>query len=166
IAFFYFNFTGKEGQAVDSVLRGIILQLSAQSPNSYRALEERYISNSKGQTWPTYQELQEILEELLLELGRTYILLDALDECQEADQRQFVDFTSTLQRWNQTPLHLLVTSQPRRIFTEGLEGVPCIDIESDITEKDIGFFVDSELQRLDPWASRAADRVVSKSNGI
>ncbi|KAJ6605278.1 hypothetical protein DFH09DRAFT_1269594 [Mycena vulgaris] len=166
IAFFYFDFKDKEGQAVDSALRRIILQLSAQSPNSYRALEERYILNSKGQTLPTYQELQKILEELLLELGRTYIILDALDECQEADQRQLVDCVSTLQRWNQTPLHLLLTSQPRRIFTEGLEGVPSIDIESDITEKDIRFFVDSELERLEPWASRAADRVVSKSNGM
>ncbi|KAJ6514666.1 hypothetical protein DFH09DRAFT_1431650 [Mycena vulgaris] len=166
IAFFYFDFKDKEGQAMDSALRRIILQLSAQSPNSYRILEERYISNSKGQTLPTYQELQKILEELLLELGRTYIVLDALDECQEADQRQLVEFVSTLQKWNQTPLHLLLTSQPRRIFTEWLASVPCIDIESDITEKDIRLFVDSELQMLESWASRAADRVVSKSNGM
>ncbi|KAJ6514678.1 hypothetical protein DFH09DRAFT_1049102 [Mycena vulgaris] len=166
IAFFYFDFKDKEGRAAESALRRVILQLSAQSPNSYRALEERYISKSNGQTWPTYQELQEILEELLLELDRTYIVLDALDECQEADQRRLGEFVSTLQKWNQTPLHLLLTSQPRRIFTEWLAGVPCIDIESDITEKDIRLFVDSELRSLEPWASRAADRVMSKSNGM
>ncbi|KAJ6586273.1 ankyrin repeat-containing domain protein [Mycena vulgaris] len=166
LAFFYFDFKDKQGQAIDSALRRIILQLSAQSPNPYKTLEEQYKSKSNGQTLPTYQELQEILESLLLELGRTYIVLDALDECQEGDQRRLVDFVSTFQKWTQTPLHLLFTSQPRRIFTEAFDDVACIKLESDLTQEDIRLFVESELQRLEPWANRATDLVVSKSNGM
>ncbi|KAJ6504050.1 ankyrin repeat-containing domain protein [Mycena vulgaris] len=166
IAFFYFDFKNKQGQAVDSVLRRIILQLSAQSPNPYKTLAEHFKSKSNGQTLPTYQELQKILEELLLELGRTYIVLDALDECEERDQRRLVDFISTLRQRTPTPLHLLFTSQPRRIFIEAFVDVTCIELESALTQEDIRLFVDSELQRLEPWANRAADLVVSKSNGM
>ncbi|KAJ6586288.1 hypothetical protein DFH09DRAFT_254907 [Mycena vulgaris] len=166
ITFFYFDFKDKRGQAVDSALRRIILQLSAQSPNPYKTLEELYKSKSNGQTLPTYQELQNILETLLLELGRTYIILDALDECEERDQQRLVDFVSALRKWTQTPLHLLLTSQPRRIFTEAFTDVTCIELESDFTQEDIRLFVDSELQHLEPWASRTADLVVSKSNGM
>ncbi|KAJ6586291.1 ankyrin repeat-containing domain protein [Mycena vulgaris] len=166
IAFFYFDFKNRQSQAVDSALRRIILQLSAQSPNPYRALEEQYKSKSNGQTLPTYQELQTILESLLMELGRTYIVLDVLDECQEGDQRRLVDFVSALRKWTRTPLHLLLTSQPRRIFTEAFGDVTCIELESDLTQEDIRLFVESELQRLEPWAQCTADLVVSKSNGM
>ncbi|KAJ6465578.1 hypothetical protein DFH09DRAFT_1295347 [Mycena vulgaris] len=166
IAFFYFDFKDKQGQAVDSALRRIILQLSAQSPNPSKTLEEHYKLKSGGQTLPTYQELQKILEALLMELGHTYIILDALDECQEGDQRRLVDFISALRKWTQTPLHLLLTSQPRRVFAERLPGITYIELGSDLAQEDIRIFVESELQRLGPWASRAADRVVSKSNGM
>ncbi|KAJ6586276.1 ectomycorrhiza-induced ankyrin-domain/NACHT-domain-containing protein [Mycena vulgaris] len=166
IAFLYFDFKHKQGHAIDSGLRRIILQLSAQSPNPYKTLEKHFKSKSKGQTLPTYQELQKILEELLLELGRTYIILDALDECEERDHGRLVDFISTLRRWTQTPLHLLLTSQPRRIFMEAFADVTCIELDSDLTQEDIRHFVESELQRLEPWAQQAADVVVSKSNGM
>ncbi|KAJ6586258.1 hypothetical protein DFH09DRAFT_1028501 [Mycena vulgaris] len=166
IAFFYFDFKEKQGQAIDRALRRIILQLSAQSPNPYKTLKEQYKSKSSGQTLPTYRELQNILEKLLLELSRTYIILDALDECEERDQRRLVDFVSALRKWTQTPVHLLLTSQPRRIFTEGFAGVTCIELEFDLTQGDIRLFVESEIQSLEPWANHATDRVVSKSKGM
>ncbi|KAJ7926469.1 hypothetical protein B0H13DRAFT_2265901, partial [Mycena leptocephala] len=64
IAFFYFDFRQQDAQAVESALRRIILQLSAQSPDGYRALNKHY-TLSKGQTPPTYQDLQQVLHELL-----------------------------------------------------------------------------------------------------
>ncbi|KAJ7690388.1 hypothetical protein B0H17DRAFT_983179, partial [Mycena rosella] len=120
IAFFYFDFRNEDGQAMHSALRRIVLQLSAQSPRPYIALEKQYTSKSNGQMLPTDQDLLNILEELLLEIGRTYIVLDALDECKEHDHPGLVDFISGLHNWSKTPLHLLVTSQPRQIFTAGL----------------------------------------------
>ncbi|KAJ6465573.1 hypothetical protein DFH09DRAFT_1112657 [Mycena vulgaris] len=102
-------------------------------------------SKSNGQTLPTYQELEMMLEALLLEFGGTYIVLDALDECQQGDQRR-------------------LPAPPN--LTEAFDDVTCIELESDLTEEDIRLFVESELQRLEPWASRAADLVVSKSNGM
>ncbi|KAJ6586270.1 ankyrin repeat-containing domain protein [Mycena vulgaris] len=166
IRFFYFDIKDKQGQSVDSALRRIILQLSAQSPNLYRALEEQYKLKSNGQILPSYQELQAILEALLMEIGRTYIVLAALDECQEADQRRLVDFVSVLRKWTPTPLHLLLTSQPRRIFMEAFGDVACIELDSALTQEDIKLFVKSELQRLEPWISRAADLVVTRTNGM
>ncbi|KAJ7663518.1 ankyrin repeat-containing domain protein [Mycena rosella] len=166
IAFFYFDFKDKESQAMDSALRRIVLQLSAQSPHPYRALEQQYKSESTGQTLPTYQDLLKVLEELLLETGRTYIVLDALDECKEVDHRRLVDFISMLHKWSKTPLHLLITSQPREIFTAGFGSIPSIILESDFLQHDIRLFVVNELQNLPSWAHHAADRVVSKSSGM
>ncbi|KAJ7469650.1 ankyrin repeat-containing domain protein [Mycena latifolia] len=170
IAFFYFDFKDNTGHAMEKALQRISLQLSAQSPNLYRVLDKQYrVSN--GQTLPTFQDLLKVVTDLLLELGRTYIVLDALDECQESDLEQLLAFIDTLRGWTQTPLHLLVTSQPRNIFTEHFWDVTRIVLEADVTEKDIRLFVSAELQKpkLRVWASQAdyiTEKVVQKSNGM
>ncbi|KAJ7445593.1 hypothetical protein FB451DRAFT_1412623 [Mycena latifolia] len=170
VAFFYLDFKDKEGQAVESALRRITLQLSAQSPYLYRALDKQYRS-SNGQTLPTYQDLLKVLKELLLGIGRTYMILDALDECKEDELEQLLDFISILRSWTPTPLHLLITSQPRSIFTEHLRDVPRILLDSSVTDKDIELFVTSELLKpnFKIWTSRAdyiAERIVRKSHGM
>ncbi|KAJ7898904.1 hypothetical protein B0H14DRAFT_3852971 [Mycena olivaceomarginata] len=53
VAFFYFDFRDKERQSVESALRRIVLQLSAQ----YRALDEQY-KLSNGQKLPSYEDLR------------------------------------------------------------------------------------------------------------
>ncbi|KAJ7920344.1 hypothetical protein B0H13DRAFT_2319535 [Mycena leptocephala] len=42
VAFFYFDFKNKEAQAVETALRRIVLQLSAQSPHQYRVQWRSY----------------------------------------------------------------------------------------------------------------------------
>ncbi|KAJ7112603.1 ankyrin repeat-containing domain protein [Mycena epipterygia] len=75
VAYFYFDFRNKQNQLVEIMLRSIILQLSAQSPNKYMTLDQQY-NLSNGQTLPTYQNLLDILDKfrlaacLLIELSR------------------------------------------------------------------------------------------------
>ncbi|KAJ6570993.1 ankyrin repeat-containing domain protein [Mycena vulgaris] len=145
VAYFYFDFKDKEahGQAVDRALQHIILQLSAHSLNPYKVLDKQFMM-SKGQTLPTYQDLQKILETLLLELGRTYIVDD--------DPAAYPDHEST-----------------RRMFAEHFKGVTCIDLDPYVTQQDLRLFVSNELGSSDMWAPQVdhiADRVVRKSNGM
>jgi hypothetical protein len=171
VAFFYFDFKDKEGQAVETALRRIVLQLSAQSLHPYSALDKQY-NLSKGQTLPSYQDLQHVFEELLRAQRRTYIVLDALDECKESELVQLMDLISMLREWTGSPLHLLITSQPRTLFTNRLKDVICISLDSGDIENDIRDFVKSELEvnlGLKIWSSRreeVIDRIVSKSSGM
>ncbi|KAJ7467223.1 hypothetical protein B0H11DRAFT_51465, partial [Mycena galericulata] len=168
VTFFYFDFRDKERQSVESALRRIVLQLSAQSPHSYRALDEQY-KLSNGQKLPSYEDLQKILQQLLSELGRTYVVLDALDECDELSQ--IADLISTLRHWTDSPLHLFITSQTRQIL-EGFKGVPCMILNFNVTQEDIKFFVKTEIQtnpKLKIWRPRVddiTDRVSHKSQGM
>lgn len=156
---------------MEAALRRIVLQLSAQSPHPYRALEKHY-NLSKGQTLPSYQELLLVLKEVLQELRHTYLVLDALDECQETELGQLMDMVSTLRSWTHAPLHLLITSQPRISFTDSFKDMPCVFLESEVTLNDIKLFVSSELRdnhKMKTWASRAEeiiDRIVLKSSGM
>ncbi|KAJ7112625.1 ankyrin repeat-containing domain protein, partial [Mycena epipterygia] len=75
VAYFYFDFRNEQNELVEIMLRSIILQLSAQSPIPYAALDQQYKS-LRGQTLPTYQNLLDILEKfrlaacLLIELSK------------------------------------------------------------------------------------------------
>ncbi|KAJ6579745.1 ankyrin repeat-containing domain protein [Mycena vulgaris] len=135
LAYFYFDFSNKETQDVEIALRRIILQLSDQCPHPYKSLDEHYAGR---QTLPSYKDLQQkILPVLLRELGRTYIVLDGLDECDDYDG--LVNLISTFRQWNETPLHVFITSQSRPVFTESFDGVTRIALEYSVTEADIRF---------------------------
>ncbi|KAF7351466.1 Ankyrin repeat protein [Mycena sanguinolenta] len=171
VAFFYFDFKAKDSNAVETAMRRIVLQISAQSPHPYKTLDEQY-RLSRGQALPSYQELLRLLKELLRELGRTYIIFDALDECPDTEFGWLMDLISALRGWSSSPLHLLITSQPRAGLTEKLGDVPGVFLESSFTQRDIELFIASELRenlRLKTWASRSDEivhRVVHKSNGM
>ncbi|KAJ7114718.1 ankyrin repeat-containing domain protein [Mycena epipterygia] len=173
VAYFYFDFRDEERQLVKNMLRSIIMQLSAQSPNPYSALDRQY-NLCKGQKLLTHEDLLTVLDELLLELGRTYIVLDALDECK--DTHLLIQLISSLRQRRRSPLHLLVTSQPREIFTVPFDGVEHIVLEPDTVHNDIQLFVSSEvdsklenLKHLKHWKGRTVQivtKVVEKSNGM
>ncbi|KAF8184506.1 ankyrin repeat-containing domain protein [Mycena galopus ATCC 62051] len=171
ITFFYFDFRTKETQSLEIALRRIVLQLSAQSPHPYKTLNKHY-ELLKGQRLPSYTDLQYLLYEVLSELRRTYIILDALDECNNSYFNQLVAFVSVLRTWQETPLHLLITSQTRDVFTKSFDGVAQIALDLNVTQKDIEVLVFSELQTssdLEPWRSKATqvtERITLKSNGM
>jgi hypothetical protein len=59
-----------------------------------------------------------------------------------------------LQAWSETPLHLLITSQTRDIFTKGFGGVTHMVFEVEPIKKDIEIFVASKIETdstLEMW---------------
>ncbi|KAJ7779511.1 hypothetical protein DFH07DRAFT_1030384 [Mycena maculata] len=157
VAFFYFDFRIPEAQRVEAALCRIVLQLSAQSPHPYKVLDEHY-DLSKGQTLPTFQELHGILEKLLREIGRTYIVLDALDECEVGEFDELVEFVLTLRA---CPVRSLPkVSEASLVSLLGL------------MEEDIRFFVADEIKtksKYKNWRDRTdqiVERIARKSQGM
>ncbi|KAJ7114821.1 ankyrin repeat-containing domain protein [Mycena epipterygia] len=169
VAYFYFDFRDQNKQLTEIMLRSIILQLSAQSPHPYSALDRQY-QLLKGQTLPTYKKLLDVLDKLLLELHRTYIVLDALDECK--DNNLLIALIRNLRDRTNSPLHLLLTSQTRKIFTEALDDLPHISLDLQTTQSDIRLFVSHELRfnrsltHVIHRAEEITTKVVERSNGM
>ncbi|KAF7349538.1 HET-domain-containing protein [Mycena sanguinolenta] len=165
VAFFYFDFRTKETQSPEIALRRLILQLSAEAPHPHKTLDEHY-NLSDGQKLPNYQDLVSLLLRLLKQLKRTYIVLDALDECDSTNFQQLVGLVAKLRAWAETPLHLFITSQTRPIFTENFEDINHIELHSEIMDQDINIFVTKELQTKDDlivWQANA-DMVIEKNH--
>ncbi|KAJ7638079.1 hypothetical protein B0H17DRAFT_1106342, partial [Mycena rosella] len=148
VAYFYFDVSNNR-QRMDIMVRSIIWQLSERSPSPYSTLHQLYKKLGNGTIQPQHVDLQEVLENLLSELDRTYIVIDGLDECRKTDWKHLVQFIHSLCHPTKNAPHLLFTSQP-------LE-------ES---------FVGSKVRGVGNWASDDKDakdvteQIVQKSNGM
>ncbi|KAJ7742354.1 hypothetical protein DFH07DRAFT_43908 [Mycena maculata] len=168
VAYFYFDFRDEKRQRSNIMLRSIVFQLSAQSSPPYKALGQLHTRLSGVP--PNDRDLEQVLDELLSELGRSCIVLDALDECNNHEFPQLVKFIQRLLVGPNTRLlHLLFTSQPRQIFHEGFQDVIHVELISGLTNNDIRLFVTSEVSALKNWAAqseRVTAQVVQKSSGM
>jgi hypothetical protein len=168
VAYFYFDFRNKR-QRMDIMLRSIIWQLSGQSPSRHSFLEKLYKALGDGNRYPQPVELQRVLEDLLSELDRTYIIIDGLDECKKTDWEPLVKFLCSLCHPTKNAPHLLFTSQPLEEFKQAFKGVTSIELDSTVTTGDIRSLVDTKVSRVKNWAhddERVTEQIVRKSNGM
>jgi hypothetical protein len=171
IAYFYFDL-GQ--QSVESALRRLLLQLSHQSPAACKALTRQY-DLCNGQTVPNYSTLLVILEKMLAIFGRTYLVLDALDECRTEDYDRVTNFVATVSTWSHFRLHLLVTSQARDVFEKtllSLRSLTRVIPHKTSTSDDIQLYISNELvssSELHHWkqeSGRITNYIVDKSAGM
>ncbi|KAJ6564101.1 ankyrin repeat-containing domain protein [Mycena capillaripes] len=174
IVYFYFQFGNHREQSMVDALRSLVLQLSAQCPAPYKTLSQQHDSYA-GQKTLTYRELLDLFQKLLRELHRTYVVLDALDECKSEEHDRVVEFVQTTLAWPGIRLHFVVTSQIRDVFAtsfHSLEHLLQITLDKDITSSDITVYVQSKLalrSKLKKWNSKSeiiVPRIVERSAGM
>jgi hypothetical protein len=116
LAYVYFDYKDRARQTPENILAGLLKQLEFQLANSpsstdmppmphIQPLYERLHSQRKR---PVFSDLQGMLLSIVAEFDDVYLLFDALDECDEATQRNV--------------LLPLITQLPLSIIQEGNKG--------------------------------------------
>ncbi|KAK4223806.1 hypothetical protein QBC38DRAFT_548154 [Podospora fimiseda] len=83
-AYSYFDFNTKKASSLSNLLKSLILQLShTRLSNKLKESYRNLYGSNEGLAIP---ELTKILLEVLRQLGPTYIVVDALDECDSSEQ--------------------------------------------------------------------------------
>jgi hypothetical protein len=172
VAYFYFDFRKERQQHMDIMLRSIIWQLSECSPLPYSTLHELYKRLGSGKIQPQGAHLQELLKELLSEFDQTYIVIDALDECNKTDWKHLIEFIHSLCHPAKNAPHLLFTSQPFEEFQTAFKDVAFIELGSWVSNDDIRSFLSSKVPGARNWirddksAKEVREQIVQKSNGM
>ena len=118
MAYFYFDFRDVDKQKLHNLLPSLLIQLSARSDPCRDVLSRLYSAHDSGEKQPSDRAMVECLKNMLTEVQvPTYIILDALDECQKIftipqpreEVLKLVDELVGLQLSN---LHICVTSRP------------------------------------------------------
>ena len=109
VAYFYFDFNDSGKRDISSLVRSLIIQLSAQCDSIPPPLLDLYQCHQSGAKSAGEAALTETLRDLVLTFHNVYIVFDALDESSNCED--VLQFIKTIQDWELSRLHLLVTSR-------------------------------------------------------
>lgn len=146
-AYFYFTFRDELKQTTEGFLLSIIVQLSSQRPSLPEEVRDLYNVYGKQQQRPPLPNLIRVFRFLLQSFQRTYLMIDALDECSE--QEAMLDLLTQIPSADQHSgkTSVLITSRRERAIVITLQGIvtDSVCIQSKLIEADIRLHVRSRL---------------------
>jgi hypothetical protein len=148
VMYFYFDFNDATKQSSEKMTCSLIKQLLAQCTDVPQPLALLYSSKNNGGHQPAANELLITLREMVNEFDEIFIILDALDECN--DRMELLTNIEEMVGWNEEKLHMLATSRRERDIEERLEHIlgeeERICIQSVLVNADIRAYVHDRLQ--------------------
>lgn len=155
VAFLFFDFRRQHEQKLVDLLASLLKQLIpglASIPKSVRSLYNRHRRN---QTRPSSAEISKVLGGVMKEYFKTFLIIDALDECQLSDgvRQQFLSEILDLQVKTET--NLFVTSRFISGITKELGVSTTVEIRA--SADDVRKYLDGNMSGLPSFVSRNLD---------
>jgi hypothetical protein len=162
VVYFYFDFADNKKLTVANLLKSVIYQLIASEeviPSSAASLKSRY----NGLQEPNLDELLEVVIEVVSEIERTFLIIDALDECPKEERQVF--FETFIKGSLPRNLNVLVTSrkEPDIEATLGPSFSRTICIQNSIIDADVRVHVGKAIARdatLLKWKPAIRDEIL------
>ena len=172
-AVFYFSFSDDQKQTYKNLIRSLVVQLGQREP-SLTMLSRAY--EKPNASVPTTEELEKILYSSIEAYDKVFLLLDALDECPEADDvlENMLRRLEGLAR-HAPKLKILATSRELSDVRESMEtlGAEQIAIATRAVDADIKKYVSSQLSherrlaRLDSSSKTDIEETITqKADGM
>jgi hypothetical protein len=147
VAYFYFVFNDREKQSSELMVRSLICQLSQKCTTVPAALEALFASCNDGSSQPSLYGLLDVLREMIRTFPQSFIVLDALDECE--DRSELMTIIESIAGWQLEKLHILVTSRRERDIENTLEMLvhpgDITDLRAEVVDKDIEAYIEHRL---------------------
>lgn len=179
VAFWYYNKDDRQRTTLDNLARALILQIVLSSPSLPSVIVDFW--KAKEQETPKTSDLVQILPEILIESTKrdTYIVIDALDESEEAEREELVEMIRKLLSLDTTGVRILLTSRTNTAHIEKdfqeeeLKRVYKVPVASTYVNLDILAHVTERLQNdtiLKAWPEKERNKVknvlVEKAAGM
>lgn len=170
VIYFYFNFNDAHKQTSLSMLRSLVTQLCPSEGRLPSEVRELYQHSEEGTRDPEEETLIKVLESLLVKSQRTFIIIDALDECREKE-----NMLAALIHIVQMPVNLLLSSRKEKYITEGLKSwiEHEININGQGIDEDIAVYLKDCLVQdrlLRKWSSQVKrqiqDALLERAQGM
>jgi hypothetical protein len=107
VAFYYFDFNDVGKRDTTTVVRALVAQLLAKIPATSKSLE--VISSQINGKQLDVDFVLELLRIFASELDQVYLVMDALDECEDCEE--LMSSIETIHSWELDRLHILVASR-------------------------------------------------------
>jgi len=155
IAYLYCNYRRQQEQKPADLLASILKQLIQPSmPESVKNLHERHRDK---RTRPSFGEISEVLHSVVGNYSRTFIIIDALDECQVSDGSRKKFLSEMLNLQAKTGVSLFATSRFIPEIMEEVKGGICISLEISASDEDVRKYLDGHMLQLPSFVLRSLD---------
>ncbi|KAJ2966928.1 hypothetical protein NQ176_g9914 [Zarea fungicola] len=159
IAYLYCNFQRQNEQQTENLLASLLQQLAqalSSLPGSVKSLHERH---NKKRTRPSFHEISKTLQTVAIMYSRVFIVVDALDECQESDGSRTKLLLEISSFQAKCGVNVLATSRllPDIIqqMSENFDGTKTLQISA--SDEDVGRYLDSAMYGLPKFVGREPD---------
>ena len=151
VVFFYFRYDYKPPSEHENqygqMLRSLIVQLSSQLQMSSTGLNDMYEYHLHGQRQPSNTDLALLLGKMISMLKTVFVLLDALDECDEI--RGLLRFLKQFPDNPDGSYRFFVTSRKEVVIEESLTHFNQVHLEEELIANDIRAFIVEQLDDVD-----------------
>jgi hypothetical protein len=166
-AYFYFNRNDPSRCTPSAALCSVTRQLSltADGRGMHSALVRLYRSKqSRGMAADKmdYEMAKQLLREFVDAFPQTTLVIDALDECEEATRMGFVDLLEDLARSAARPIKVFVSSRLDRDIAERFESGPSVAIRATDNQNDIAMFVRAEIAGRPLWRRKLSEQLCAE----
>ena len=152
IAYLYCNFRQQQDQRPVDLLASLLGQLAQGQPYVSNSMESLYECHKAKRTRPSFDEISHALQSITASYSRTFIVIDALDECGISDGgcRKFLSEIFNLQA--KTGTSLFATSRFIPDIAEEFKGSLSLEIRAD--DDDVRRYLDGHMSQLRSFVSR------------
>lgn len=155
IAYLYCNFRRRDEQKPVDLLASLLKRLVQGRPTLPNSLRDLYERCKNKQSRPSFEEISKELHSIIASFSTTFIVIDALDECQVSDGGQTKFLSEILRLQTKTGANLLVTSRFIPHIVAQFQAAASVEIRA--SNGDVQRYVDGQLSRLPSFVRRNLD---------
>ena len=148
IAYVYCTFRQERHQRAEDMMSSLLKQLSQNfsgQPLS-ASVHSLYKTHGEKKTRPSLSELSEALGSVVEMYSKTFIIIDALDECQVIDESRSLFLSEILSLVDKTATNFLATSRPIPEIERMFDGYASQRVSA--SADDIRSYLDCHMNRL------------------
>ncbi|KAK6525995.1 hypothetical protein TWF281_011036 [Arthrobotrys megalospora] len=147
IAYVYFNFKHKNEQTIYNILASLLKQLAQRQYSLPASIKDLYDQHKNNRTWPSTNEITKALQAITKLYSSTFIVVDALDECQISDYCRN-NFLSTIFRlYTQCGINIFATSRHIQEIIEQFKHQGSTTLEIRAHEEDLRSYLDGRIEQ-------------------
>lgn len=145
ILYIYNDYKDQEAQSVANLIGSLLQQTMRKKGKVSNDLMALYKNHTTRQTRPTVKELATLLRLEISHIPNVFLLVDALDECTEANDRR-TQYIIQLQEFCRQPnTQLMLTSRPMAGIQAGFPYLRTLEIRA--SDSDIETYLETRIQK-------------------
>ena len=152
MAYIYCNFRRQDEQRLDYLLASLLKQLSRKQPSVPNATKQLYERHNSKRTRPSTDELTGALRSVIGSSSRTFIIIDALDECQMSERTRFLENCFALR--DRCNINLFMTSRFLPDITARFDNASTLEIRA--APEDVNKYLAGQMYQLPQCVGRDA----------